>query len=157
LGQADDSTVAEEAVMGVSVEIADALITSLNTGDMDRISELFADGCVGIDVAEPAPLYGSDAIRRSVVRYREAFPDLRFAASATVTDEDRIALFWVAKGTHRGPLMHIPPTGRPFEVRGVSLLRIDEGKIAEALYLWDVAGLLRAVGLLPELSVDLKV
>jgi steroid delta-isomerase-like uncharacterized protein len=147
----------EEAAMGLGIEIADALISSLNMGDPDRIAELFANGCVCIDVAEPAPLYGSDAVRRSFVRYREAFPDLRFAASATVTDEDRVALFWIATGTHRGPLMHIPPTGRRFEVRGVSLLRIDAGKIAEALYLWDVAGLLRAVGLLPELPVDLTV
>jgi steroid delta-isomerase-like uncharacterized protein len=143
--------------MRASIKIADELITALNQGDPDRIAEFFAEGCVGIDVAEPAPLYGWDAIRRSVVRYREAFPDLRFTASATVTDDDRIALFWIATGTHRGPLMHIPPTGRSFEVRGVALLRIDAGKIAEALYLWDVAGLLRAVGLLPELSVDLKV
>jgi hypothetical protein len=74
-----------------------------------------------------------------------------------VTDEDHIALFWIATGTHRGPLMHIPPTRRPFEIRGVSLLRIDADKITEILSLWDVAGLLRAVGLLPDLSVDLTV
>jgi steroid delta-isomerase-like uncharacterized protein len=141
--------------MTVSIDIADELIRCMNTGDPDRVAALFTESYVGVDVAEPSPQHGPDAVRRSFARYREAFPDLGFTASATVTADDRIALFWIASGTHKGPLMHIPATGRPFEVRGVSLLRIERNRIAEALYLWDVAGLLRAVGLLPELSVDL--
>jgi hypothetical protein len=36
-------------------------------------------------------------------------------------------------------------------VRGVSLLTLESGKIKHAHYIWDVAGLLRAIGLLPDL------
>jgi hypothetical protein len=47
--------------------------------------------------------------------------------------------------------MHIPPTGRFATVRGVSILTFMDGKIYRGQYMWDVAGLLRAIGLLPEL------
>jgi ketosteroid isomerase-like protein len=45
----------------------------------------------------------------------------------------------------------IPPTGREIEVRGVSLLTVEDGKITHGLNVWDTAGLLRALRLLPEL------
>ncbi len=141
--------------MVMSLEIVDALVDAWNSGDPDRIVDLYAAEYVGFDVAEPSAQQGTEALRRSVTRYQEAFPDLRLTASATVTEENRVALFWVAHGTHRGSLMHIPATGRPCEVRGVSLLRIERGRIVEALHLWDLAGLLRSVGLLPDLSIDM--
>ena len=47
--------------------------------------------------------------------------------------------------------MHIPPTGRKIAVRGISVLTIENEKITSGLYVWDAAGLLRAIGLLPEL------
>jgi hypothetical protein len=36
-------------------------------------------------------------------------------------------------------------------VRGVSVLMIEDSKVKNATYIWDVAGLLRNIGLLPEL------
>ena len=141
----------------VEIQIAHELLRSINAGDVNGVVALFDDGYAGIDVADPTPQRGRVDVRRSIERYREAFPDLRVLAETTVTEDERIALFWTAIGTHRGPLMHIPPTGRPVEVRGVALLRIEREKIVEGLYLWDVAGLLRSVGLLPDLSIEAHV
>ena len=36
-------------------------------------------------------------------------------------------------------------------MRGVSALTLRDGKVIRGLYIWDVAGLLRNIGLLPEL------
>jgi predicted ester cyclase len=58
---------------------------------------------------------------------------------------------WTARGTHRGSVMNIPPTGRAINVRGVSVLTIENAQVKNAIYIWDVAGLLRNIGLLPEL------
>ena len=55
------------------------------------------------------------------------------------------------RGTHHGTLMRIPPTGRQVAMRGVSILTIAEGKVTHGETIWDTAGLLRALGLLPEL------
>ncbi len=143
--------------MMTNLQVADALVAAWNGGNFEQILDLYAEDYTGVDVAESGTQHGRDAVRRSVTRYREGFPDLSLSATATVSQDDRVALFWVATGTHRGPLLHIPPTGRFCEVRGVSLLRIERGQVVEGFHLWDLAALLRTVGLLPELSVDLKV
>ncbi len=143
--------------MSTEVQIANELLRAINARDAADVAALFDDGYVGVDVADPTPQRGLEDVRRSIERYLEAFPDLHIDAETTVTEKQRVALFWTATGTHRGPLMHIPPTGRLVEVRGVALLRIEREKIVEGLYLWDVAGLLRAIGLLPDLSVEAPV
>ncbi len=139
---------------GVQVQIAYELLRAINAGDAAGAAVLFDEQYAGIDVADPTPQRGLVDVRRAIERYLEAFPDLHVDAVTTVTEVERVALFWAATGTHRGPLMHIPPTGRLVDVRGVALLRIEREKIVEGLYLWDVAGLLRAIGLLPDLSVE---
>jgi hypothetical protein len=58
---------------------------------------------------------------------------------------------WQAEGTHQGPIMNIPPTGRRVQVRGVSILEVKDGLIVRGQYIWDLAGMLRHMGLLPEL------
>jgi hypothetical protein len=47
--------------------------------------------------------------------------------------------------------MQIPSTGHAVVVRGMSLLVIEDSKIKRGQYIWDVAGFLRSVGLLPDL------
>lgn len=44
-----------------------------------------------------------------------------------------------------------PPTRREIRVRGVSILTVGDAGITHGLYVWDTAGLLRNIGLLPEL------
>ncbi len=131
------------------------LITELldvwNMHDVDQAVTFYAPDYEGIDVAEAVPQRGPDGLRRTMERYLQAFPDLRFTEETTVIQGDRVALFWTVQGTHQGALMNIPPTGRSIQVRGVSLLTVLDGKVARALYIWDVAGLLRGIGLLPEL------
>ncbi len=68
-----------------------------------------------------------------------------------VIQGDRAAVAWTARGTHRGELLRIPPSGRVVTVRGMSLLTVERNLVVRALSIWDVAGLLRAIGLLPEL------
>ena len=50
--------------------------------------------------------------------------------------------------------MRVPPTDRRIEVCGVTLLTVQDGKIVRGLYLWDMAGLLRSMKLLPDLPGD---
>ena len=47
--------------------------------------------------------------------------------------------------------MRIPPTGRKIAVRGILVLTVEHGKGTRGLYVWDAAGLLRAIDLLPVL------
>jgi steroid delta-isomerase-like uncharacterized protein len=127
------------------------LTEAWNSHDADGVAALCAEDFEGVDVAEAMPLHGREDVRQGAARYLHAFPDLRFVAEEVVVEGDRVAVAWRAQGTHRGPLMKIPATGRTVVIRGASLLTVREGKFVRGLSIWDVAGLLRGLGLLPDL------
>jgi steroid delta-isomerase-like uncharacterized protein len=127
------------------------LVEAWNSHDLDRAAEFYTDDFEGSDVAQPIPQLGPEGIRQSLTLYFQALPDLHFTAEKIIIQDDQAVLVWTAVGTHGGKVMNIPPTGRPIRVQGVSILTITDSKIKKASYIWDVAGLLRNLGLLPEL------
>ncbi len=127
------------------------LVTALNAHDVECAAAFYAPDYAEVDVAQAASPVGRDGIRRTLAYYLRAFPDLRFALDDVIIEDNRAVLIWTLCGTHRGTFMHIPPTGRSVAVRGTSLLTIQDGRICRSLRIWDLAGLLRAIGLLPEL------
>lgn len=127
------------------------LLDAWNTHDVERVVRYHSPDFQGTDVAEVGPA----GIRQTFVRYFGAFPDLRFTRGETIIQGSRIALAWTARGTHLGAILNIPPTRRSVEIRGVSLLVVEltpsRLQATRASYLWDLAGLLRELGLLPDL------
>ncbi|MBN8590845.1 MAG: ester cyclase [Anaerolineae bacterium] len=136
--------------MTIPLLIAD-LVTAWNTHDVDHLLPLYAPDYEGLDVAQKDPDRGQNGVRAALERYCLAFPDLTFTLENIITQESDIALSWSARGTHQGYLMHIPPTGRSIAVQGMSLLTLRKGLIWRGHTIWDVAGLLRGLGLLPDL------
>ena len=134
-----------------AAHIAINLMNAWNEHDVDRVMSFYAPDYVGVDVGQATPEHGPDGKRRAVIGYLHAFPDLHFVPEEPVGQDDMVAVNWVARGTHLGPFMNIPPSGRAIMVRGVSTLKLRDGKIVRATYVWDVAGMLREIGLLPDL------
>jgi steroid delta-isomerase-like uncharacterized protein len=137
----------------MSVDIAQImskLIEALNAHDLDRVATFYAPDFIGEDIGQANPQHGPRERVSVLAVYIRAFPDLRYTGE-TIAEDNRAAFVWTMHGTHRGTLMRIPPTGRTVEVRGVSLLTFNDGKITHGLNIWDMAGLLRVLGLLPEL------
>lgn len=66
-----------------------------------------------------------------------------------VAEGQTVAVEWTLAGTHRGRLLGIPATGKPICFTGVSLIRFQAGLAVADTRIWDVAGLLRQIGLLP--------
>lgn len=128
------------------------LIAAWNAHDVEGIAQFYAEDFEGVDVAYAAPSRGRDDIRHTMSRYLVAFPDLQFNIKDLVVQENKASLAWIGRGTHQGKVMNIPPTGRKIEIWGTSFFTIHNGQITYSLHIWDVAGLLRSLGLLPELS-----
>lgn len=60
-----------------------------------------------------------------------AFPDYTVAIDDLFGEGDRIAVRWLGRGTHLGALKGIQPSGNDISVPGMSILRIETGKLAE--------------------------
>ena len=107
-----------------------------HTGNLDAAEELFA--------AEEA-----EAARQEAADYRRGFPDVANTIEDIIAEGDKIVARWRSRATHQGEYMGIPPTGEEVEVTGITLYRIQGGKIAESWNVEDKLGLLRQIGAFP--------
>jgi len=128
------------------------LLDGWNQHDAGKVAALYAPDYEEEDIAAADKHRSPIAARATMVLYLRAFPDLRLEAENIVIEGNCAAMSWILIGTHRGTLMNIPATGRAVKVRGVSMMTIADGKIKRTCRVWDLAGLLRTFGLLPELS-----
>ena len=127
------------------------LTDAWNSHDLDVVLPYYAEDYEGVDIGESRVQHGRNSVKEMLLRYWQAFPDLYFTVQNTVAEENRIAISWYAEGTHQGQIMHIPPTGHRVEVKGISVIEIEDGLVVRGQYIWDLAGMLRRMGLLPEL------
>jgi steroid delta-isomerase-like uncharacterized protein len=127
------------------------IVDGWNTNDPDRVVRLYAPDFIEEDVGMAKPRHGAESIRLLMRLYRRAFPDLQIVPAEVVVQDDCVTFAWELCGTHRGTLMNIPPTGRQVRVQGVSVMRLENGQVKSARRIWDLAGMLRTFGLLPEL------
>jgi len=138
-------------------QYAEQINEAWNSHDLEQILGFYAPEYIGEDIGQAFPLRGRDALRGMLENYWRAFPDLQFKILSSLVEGSRIAILWLGEGTHQGTFMNIPPTGRRLEVRGVSMLDVEDGLIRRGQYVWDLAGMLRHMGLLPELQPVEKV
>lgn len=134
------------------MELVNDLFDAWNSHDIERAADFYSADYSGVDVSQAAPQTGKEGIRRMISTYLDAFPDFKIQREETISETNRVVVVWRAQGTHQGKLLNIPPTGRKILARGVTVITIENNLVKHALYFWDVAGLLRDIGLLPELA-----
>ena len=122
-----------------------------NSHDIEKVLNFYAHDYVGEDVGQASPVQGRAALHMMLELYWRAFPDLKFEVISMLGEDSRIAILWLGEGTHQGTFMNIPPTGHTVRVRGVSIIDVKDGLVMRGQYVWDMAGMLRHMGLLPEL------
>jgi steroid delta-isomerase-like uncharacterized protein len=95
---------------------------------------------------------GEEAVARYFAETRAAFPDQRNETIAIHHADDAVIVeFWL-RGTHKGELRGIPPTGRSFEVRSLALFLFEgEGLVCERVYA-DTATILAQLGLVGQVQ-----
>jgi steroid delta-isomerase-like uncharacterized protein len=131
---------------------AESINQAWNSHNMEQVLGFYSSQYIGEDVGQAFLLRGHEGIRAMLENYWKAFPDLEFTVTDTVVHDSRLAIVWMAEGTHQGPILNIPPTGHRVAVRGVSIVDVEDGLVVRGQYIWDLAGMLRHMGLLPELQ-----
>ena len=118
-----------------------------NEGALGVCNEVFAPEYVGCIPGMQQPVRGPEEFKQLVAVYRNAFPDVHLTVEDVFADGDRVAVRWTSRGTHRGELMGIPPTGRPIAIMGISLFQIKDGKIVCEWEGFDTMGMMQQLGL----------
>ena len=119
---------------------------AFSTGDMSLIDESTAEDSVTHDPALPDDSRGPDGFKQVVQGYRTAFPDLSLTVEAQCSDGDLVCTRWRSEGTNDGELMGMPATGKHVVVTGLSMDRVQDGKVVESWNQWDNAGMMQQLG-----------
>lgn len=108
------------------------------------VNELLNDD--SICHGEGGDIVGKDEFRKRLYEPMVgAFPDLRVAVEAAIVQDQLTVLRWVGTGTHTGSGLGIPPTGQPVEIRGMTWLRIEGGKLSEGWQYSNISEVVRGL------------
>jgi steroid delta-isomerase-like uncharacterized protein len=121
-----------------------------NQGNLDLVEEIYAPGFVNHDPAMPEDVRGLEGAREFYGMYQSAFPDTEITIEDQVAEGDKVVTRWTARGTHQGDLMGVPPSGNRVEVAGITISRIEGGKVAEEWNNYDALGMMQAIGAVPD-------
>ncbi len=126
-----------------------------NAGHLDILDAVLApdDG-----TAQSAGLgaHGPDreVIKQALRLFRAAVPDARWTIQEQIATEDTVVTRLRVRGTHRGGLWGIAPTGRAATVTGILMSRFAQGRIVAHWAQVDLLSLLCQLGVLPAMDLE---
>jgi len=120
--------------------------------DLDALTAIASLDILIHSTAMPceASCYGINGTGGWLGEQWKAFPDLTVTDYLTVAQGDFVAVRWTARGTSQGKFLMLPPTGKAVEYTGVSMFRIEDGKVAEIWETRNTPGIMRQ--LTPEIG-----
>lgn len=121
-----------------------------NKGNLLLVDELFTPNYEHHDASSPDFGRGPESEKKRATLYRTAFPDLRLTIEDIIAEGETVMARWSCRGTHKGDLSGIAPTGKQFTISGVSIARFSGSKMAEGWINWDALGLMQQLGVVPE-------
>ncbi|HBY97984.1 MAG: ester cyclase [Ardenticatenaceae bacterium] len=92
---------------------------------------------------------GLEGRKTLAAMFFRAFPDIATTIEDLVAEGDKVVTRWSVRGTHRGELMGIPPTGKQVTVTGMAIDRFENGASVEHWEIFDQLGLLQQLGAIP--------
>jgi steroid delta-isomerase-like uncharacterized protein len=97
----------------------------------------------------PAPAPGPEGFKQVVGMFTESFPDMRIRLLDVIGEGDNVVTRGEWTGTHKGPFMGVPATGKSVTVKYIDIWRIDNGKAVENWVQMDFLGLMQQLGVVP--------
>ena len=76
---------------------------------------------------------------------KSAFPDFHTTISEMVAENNKVMAHFIYRGTHRGELFGIPPSGKKVEYSSIVIFDIEDHKISRVFALGDMWGLMKQI------------
>lgn len=134
-----------EANKALLQRFADEVLTQHNLAAVD---ELVHPDFVELDPV-PGQGPGRQGLKEWFALYFAAFPDVRWTVEEQVAEGDKVMSRSTWRGTHQGPFLGLPPTGKRITVAAWTIDRIADGQLVESRILMDMLGMLQQLGAIP--------
>ena len=123
---------------------------------LDKSLAVTDQNCELLNVPMGSTLRGPDGVRQFLMGWATAFPDSTVEITSIIASEDRVAVEFIGRGTHTGPL-HTPtgdiaPTGHSIEIHFCDVHTLKNGKLVSQHTYYDVMTMMRQLGRVPAMA-----
>ena len=94
----------------------------------------------------PMPRAGHEGFAKA---FYAAFPEMNHSIEEVFATDDRVLVRFVLRGVNSGSFFGMPATGRNVEIAAHVIMHVARGKVTKLFGIFDEAGLLRQLGILP--------
>ncbi len=121
----------------------------LNKGNLDVADEVFAPNYIHREASGEIVFQGLEEDKRRSARNRTVLPDVQWTVEDMVAEGDKVVVRLTFRGTHRGELRGIAPTGKELALTGIVIFRLAGGKIEQRWGSYDSAKFWQQLGVSP--------
>lgn len=129
-------------------QVIERYLEAFNEQDGEALSETVTEditvhGLIGVD----GNVTDIDEYAEWGMAFMGGVPDAHLELEDCFEAGDKVAARWTATGTHENDLFDMPATNESFEITGLAIFRMEDGKIAEKWYQQDDLDMLQQTGL----------
>ena len=121
-----------------------------NQQRVDLLEEFYTEDVVHHVAGFPS-LSGLEMVRKEAAMILNAYPDFQGTFEDGIAEGDKVVISWTKRCTHQGELLGIPPTGKQVTTTGISIVRLENGKIAEVWFWNEDLSEFQQLGVIPAL------
>ena len=122
---------------------------AFNANDQAALKEVLSPDLVAYSHGSPGP-QNRETHLQGIDMWNSAF-ETDFAVEEQIAEGDKVATRVTMRAIHnRGEFQGLSPTGKQVEISGVTIERIEDGKIVKRRVSSDWFGLMQQLGLVPE-------
>jgi len=125
--------------------VAGDWVAAWNSHDPAKWATHFTSDVYYEDVTFGEISRGSAEASKFAAGFFSDVPDLKLELADSSIEGNHGSIQWILTGTDKG----VFKTGKPFKVRGVSIITVDHGKISRSIDYYDLATIMKQVGALP--------
>jgi len=122
-----------------------------NKGNLESLNEHQAASYVHHDPGSPE-ITDREGFKQFAIMTRTGFPDFNVTIEDIIAEGDKVVTRWSVRGTHKGALGEIPPTGKEVTMTGITIDRIADGKVVEGWFHSDDLGFWQQLGVIPPMD-----
>lgn len=123
-------------------------VEGLNKHDIMIVDEFFTANWV-FHFPGGEELHGPGELKQLLTLTFTAYPDLQYKIEDIIAEGDKIVARFTVRGTHKGDMMGIAPTGKQITGTGIAIYRLVEGKFVETWTIEDQLGVMQQLGIIP--------
>jgi len=116
-----------------------------NEKNVDALDETHSPDSIAHNPVIPGHPLPFDVYKQVALIHVAAFPDIKVTTEHIIAEGDKVAIHWMATGTHQAELMGIPASGRKITWTGITIYRFADGKIVESWWTYDALGMMQQI------------